>query len=133
VSAREPDPIRADRRREYRRRELPKDAACPECGEDDPRRLEEHEPGGRNNDPDGKVILCQLCHQTQSARQPELGVDLRANSARSVLERLISVLRGLAAMFEALTKSCMWWADRLAELVIALDKGLPQWRTLPEA
>src|SRR3954454_18504341 len=124
----DPDPIGADRRRERSRRELPAAAACPVCGERDPRRLELHEPGGRANDPDTRVVLCQLCHRVQTARQPELGVERSADPLRSLLERLVSVLRGLAAMFDELAHSCKWWSDRLAALVAALDARFPGWR-----
>lgn len=132
MSVREPDPIGADLRRERRRRDL-KGAVCALCGKDDPLRLEVHEPGGRANDPETRVVLCQLCHRLQSARQPELGVDLAHDPDRSWLERLVSWLRGLAGMFESLAESCAWWADRLVQLLDYLDKRYPQWRQNPGA
>jgi hypothetical protein len=133
MSPRDPDPIGNDLRRERRRRELPSGAACPHCGEDDPLKLEFDEPGGRANDPEGPVIVCSHCHRPRSAAQAGYGVELKADPDRSLLERMINVLRGLALMFEMLAASCKRWADWLTAFVRALDAHFPGWRELPEA
>ena len=133
MSPRDPDPIGNDLRREHRRRKLPKGAACPQCGEDDPLLLDVHEPGGRANDPDGSIIICRRCHPDHTAAQLDYGVELSADPTRAMPERLVSVFRGLALLFEMLAASCKYWADRLAAFIAALDANYPEWREMPEA
>ena len=133
----DPDPIGNDLREarasRARPRRLPEGASCPHCGEEDSAQLELHEPGGRANDPDGWVVMCKHCHRSHTAAQPGFGIDLGSDPNRTIPEQLISVLRGLALMFELIAESCRWWADRLAALVSGLDGEFPGWRELPEA
>ena len=48
-------------------------------------------------------------------------------------ERLISILKALAAFFEMLADACLRWAKALVRFVAGLDAEYPAWRTMPEA
>jgi hypothetical protein len=137
MTTRDPDPIGNDLRRakasRARPRRLPEGASCPHCGEDDPGKLQLHEPGGRANDPDGWVVLCKRCHRSHTAAQPGFGIELKPDPNRSMPEQLVSVLRGIGLLLELLAETCRWWADRLAALISGLDGGFPGWRELPAA
>src|SRR5205085_3674923 len=121
----DPDPIGNDLRRERRRRGMPEGAACIVCGETDPvalrkaRRsvLEVHHLGGEANDPDLTVVLCLNHHRIQTSDQPGAGVDLSRDPERTLPEKVISVLRGLALLFYALARSLTGLADKLAAFV----------------
>jgi hypothetical protein len=137
----DPSPIRGDARRARDRRRVPPDAACSFCGELNPAILREgetgvlqnHHLGGRANDADLEVVLCLNHHHLNTLGQGSAGVELRRDPARSMPERLESVLRGLAVFFELLARQLMGWADGLGALVAALDGNCPAWRALPEA
>ena len=137
----DPDPIGADKRRARRSRPLPPDAACVYCGEQNPLLLrpvkrgvlEPHHPAGESNDPDLVVVLCLTHHQLNTMGQLAAGVDLERNHERTVLDRLVSLLRGLAVFFASLATSLVGWADRLAALIQVFDAQWPAWRALPQA
>jgi hypothetical protein len=132
----DPDPIGTDLREARRARKLPKNAVCVICGQRDPEVLrsaprsilERHHLGGEANDAMLTVILCLNCHRLQTARQPTMGVELKESAARTDVERVISVLRGLALFFESLARALMDWAERLAAHVAVLDANCPGWR-----
>jgi hypothetical protein len=136
MSRLEPDPIGTDLRRARRARKLPKGAACVICGRDEPqvlrraRRslLEQHHLGGEANDASLTVVLCLNCHRLQTARQPTIGIELEEDPQRTDIERLVSVLRGLALFFEGLAQALMEWAARVAAHVARLDANCPGWR-----
>jgi hypothetical protein len=132
----EPDPIGTDLRRARRARKLSKDAACVICGQDDPevlrraRRslLEQHHLGGEANDAKLTVFLCLNHHRIQTARQATTGIELDREPDRTHVERLVSVLRGLALFFDSLAAALMAWAETLAAHVARLDANCPGWR-----
>jgi hypothetical protein len=132
----EPDPIGTDLRRARRARKLAKDAACVICGQDDPevlRRtnrtlLEQHHLAGEANDAKLTVSLCLNCHRIQTALQPTMGIELQEDPRRTDIERLVSVLRGLALFFETVASALMAWAETIAAHIGRLDASSPGWR-----
>jgi hypothetical protein len=138
---RDPDPIGNDVRRARRRRQLPPDAACVLCGDQNPEvlqlidasLLERHHVGGKANDQDLEVPLCLNCHEVEKLRQPGMGIELSHDRGRSMPEKLVSVLRGLALFCELLARRLISWADRLAAFVVELDGNCPAWRELEAA
>jgi hypothetical protein len=136
-----PDPIATDSRRARRRQKLPADAACADCGFQTPdlllragcNLLEADHTDGHANDPDLVGPLCPTHHAVHSEAQRRLGVDLRHDESRSLLERRAAGLRSRATFFRQLAEAELRDAERLAELVTALDLGFPAWRDLPEA
>ena len=92
--------------------------------------MERDHPGGRDNDAKLTVVLCLNHHRLSTNGQLAVGVELGENPARSMPERLESVLRGLAAFFAMLGESLMDWAGRLGAFVAALDANCPAWRGL---
>jgi hypothetical protein len=131
----DPDPIGTDLSRARRTRKLPPNAACVICGHTEPdalkraRRslLEQHHLAGKVNDDQLTVVLCLNHHREQTARQRGMGVELEEAPATDV-ERLVSMLRGLALFLEALAGSCVEWAERLAAHIARLDANSPAWR-----
>lgn len=138
---RDPDPIGNDVRRAHRRRKLPRDVVCVFCGEQNPEALEmvrasllqSHHVGAKANDPDLEVPLCLNCHAIEQQRQPGMGIERGRDPTRSMPEKLVSVLRGLALFFELLARRLMSWADRLGALIVELDGNCPAWRELEAA
>jgi hypothetical protein len=120
-------------RHERKARRLPPNAVCAVCGESDPRLLEVHHVAGAANDPESTVVLCLNHHRQQSADQRAAGVDLDPRRIRTLLERIVSWLRGLALFFAMLATGCRDMADRLAAFIEELDANFPGWRTLPKA
>jgi hypothetical protein len=137
----EQDPIGNDARERRRRGRLGPDAVCALCGErnlDVLHRtgralLERHHLAGEANDPDATVVVCQNCHAKLSSDQLRFAAQLMHDADRSMPEKLVEVLRGLALFFEHLARSCEVWAQRLAALVAELDEEFVGWRTLPGA
>lgn len=137
----DPDPIGADVRRAKSKRALPQEAACAYCGERNPKALtkvkagvlQRHHVGGEANDPELEVVLCLNCHQLNTIAQMDFGVEFSRNNRDLMPERLVSMLRGLAAFFALLARRLVSWADGLAALIVALDGHFPAWRALPEA
>jgi len=141
MTSRDPDPLGNRVRQEQRARQLPPEAACVYCGQDNPevlRRakrtvLNRHEPGGKANDPDLSVTLCLNCHELNTLRQAGFGVDLRRDPTRTMPEKLESVLRGLAAFFALLVDALMSWADKVSAFVEDLDANCDEWRDMGTA
>lgn len=129
----ERDPMNALIRRERAIRRLPSGAACVQCGETNPLLLEVHHVAGIANAPDESVVLCLNHHRLQSADQRAVGVDLDSRHDRTLLDRAVAWLRGLALLFSDLSSSCREMADRLAMFARALDANFKAWRTMPEA
>src|SRR4051812_8907301 len=98
-----PDPIGADRRAAEAARRLPADAACALCGERNPEvltrvgrsLLEQHEPGGRSNHREPRVVLCLNHHRIETTRQLAAGVSLESDEQRSRLEKMVSIVLGI--------------------------------------
>lgn len=136
-----PDPIGADGVREYARRKLPPSAVCVVCGERDATvlrqrertLLEAHHVAEEANDPELTVPLCLNCHRRQTNNQDAVGVVLDRDPSRSILEKLIGLLRGLGVFFEALARSLVSRAASLEQFVDELDAAMPEWRSLPGA
>jgi hypothetical protein len=135
------DEIRKEVRREVKRLRLgPGPRSCAVCGERDvivlkrtSRRLVEfHHLAGEANDPDLGVFLC-LTHHAVCTELMRSGIPLGRAERRSLLERLVAVLRGLSIFFELAAKLLAWWADALAALVGDLDAKYPGWRRLDNA
>jgi hypothetical protein len=135
------DELRKEVRREVWRLRLgPGVKECALCGEDDltvlkraSRTLVEfHHLAGRANDADLGVFLC-LTHHAKCTEAMRLGVRLNRAERRSLLERLVAVLRGLAIFFELAAKVLQSLADELAALVDVLDAEQPGWRTIDSA
>src|SRR5437016_6032999 len=116
-----PDPMSALLRQERAVRRLPPGAACAECGETDPVLLELHHLAGRANDEELVVVLCLNHHRRQSVNQTAVGVDLAAGQERSVPDRVVALLRGMALMFNSLAQGCGQMADRLTAFIAGLD------------
>jgi hypothetical protein len=134
------EPIKNDARRARRLRRARSDLVCVICGERElaafpkrPRVVEGHHAMGEANDRVVVVSLCLTHHALASELQRDLGVELRRLDDRSVLERLEAALRSLAGFFELLAESLIAWANRLRDLVAALDQAQPEWRQLPAA
>lgn len=129
------DPIGRDLSRTRARRRLESGAACVLCAERDPETLSErsvdasvlevHHLAGHANDEAMTVVLCLNCHRRMSARMASHGVDLVGGMDRSSIERLVSVLRGLAVFFEQLAHALMAWAHELTQSV-GLDPSEPE-------
>jgi hypothetical protein len=137
----EHDPIGNDARERRRRGRLGADAVCVLCGEGNldvlhhtsRALLERHHLAGEANDPDATAIVCQNCHAKLSADQQRYAAQLIRDGDRSMPERLVEVLRGLALFFEQLAGWCETWARRLAAFIADLDENAVGWRTLPSA
>jgi hypothetical protein len=134
-------PIANDRRRARRRQKLPDDAACALCGWKTPDALlrvgrnlleRDHVDGDANN-PELVVLLCPNCHAVRTEAQRRLGVDLRHDDSRTVIERLEAAHRSRASFDRLRADSDLKSADRLAALTEALDRRYPGWRQVPEA
>ncbi len=137
----EEDPIRSEARERRQRGRLGEHPVCVLCGEREipalravrASLLEGHHIAGKTNDPDATVILCRNDHARITAAQFKAGVRLDAEDERSMPEKLMEVLRGLALLFEALARACESWAWKLAALIEQLDENQPGWRALPAA
>lgn len=134
-------------RRAKQERRVGDDAVCVLCGYAEPEGLrrvpmgqltktvrsviEEHHVVGRANDPTLTVPLCLRCHaeSTEQLRRVEASMQ----PPRTLLDRLIAILRALAAFFMTLGKQFLNWASELAAFVQALDANCPKWRELEAA
>lgn len=129
----DPDPIDAAQRSARRTRAVPTDKVCAVCGEQRRPLLEKHHPPGRANDAQLTVWLCLNCHTAESLLQRGVGIDLAEDPDRTMPERLVSVLRGIAQFLERLALTLCSWADALAAFLTELDRLWPEWRTRPTA
>jgi hypothetical protein len=137
------DEIRNEIRAEVRRRRLGEQGvkACTLCGETTPAVLrrasralvEFHHLAGEANDPDLGVFLCLTHHRLCTELMCDRGVPLDRAARRSLLERLASLLDGLAVFFEIAARLLQVWAGELRALISALDRSQPGWRELGEA
>jgi hypothetical protein len=140
----EADPIRADARRARQRRRLGPDAACILCGVPDPEQLttmrrtllEEHHLAGRANDEQATVVVCLNHHAVLSNGQRDAGVFdptigpglFDADTAGSLLGRVVNALRSLAVFTHQLTGLFGRLADLLEHLGERLDDTCSGWR-----
>ena len=128
---REPDPVKADRRRSRKRAKLPADPACCICGETDPDVLEVQHVLGEETAPDMTVVLCRNDHARQTGAQhdqqslPLPGPARRRDTIVEVVER---ILRGLAVFAHSLAQALVGYADGLRAMVTGLDLDHPDWR-----
>ena len=131
--------IRKEIRREVRRLRLGNGVtSCALCGEGDTNLLkratrqlvEFHHLAGRANDPELGVFLCLTHHAWCTEAMRDAGVPLAHAESRSLLERLVAVLQGLAIFFQLAATLLTVWADQLAAFVGALDENYPEWRRL---
>lgn len=135
----EHDPIRNDARRANRQRRLGDDACCLNCGEAQmvtlvptaKSLLEAHHVVGKANDAELTVPLCRNCHAKLTESLRETGASMAP--PKTLLDRLVAVLRALAAFFRMLGEKCSEWAEKLAAFIRALDRHCAEWRTMPEA
>lgn len=141
MSTYEKEPIANDMRRSKRKRQLGESPSCVLCGFDDFDALipversmvERHHVIGRVNDDALTVPLCRNCHASISEAQRDMGIDLRKDTQRSLLEKLIDILHSLADFFFRLGTMCQQFAIQLAAFIKQLDTHCPTWRTMPGA
>jgi len=135
----EKNPVKTDARRAKRERRFGKDARCAHCGTGSLECLipvkaslvEGHHAVGRANDPDLEIPLCRNCHALATERQMQADVSL--TPPKTVLHKIVEVLKSLGAFFGQLTEKCFEWAQQLAQFIAALDARYPTWTQLPEA
>lgn len=134
-------------RRAKQQRRVGKDASCALCGYAEPEALrrapiskldrkarsiiERHHVVGRNHDQTLTIPLCRNCHAQATEQLRQKGVSMK--QPNTTLERLISILKALAAFFEMLGDACFRWAEALVRFVAGLDAEYPAWREMPEA
>jgi hypothetical protein len=135
-----PDPIGADLRRVSASRRITAGSTCVTCGEADPlvlksgrSVLEAHHLAGRANDADMTADVCLNCHRKLTDAQRNSGVPLAADPQRSLLERLVGWLRGLAVFCQHLAQNLLDTAHQLERCIAGLDREYPAWRSLPES
>lgn len=134
----ERDPIGNDARERRKSALLGREPACLVCGESDRDKLipvgrsiiEQHHVAGIANDRRLTVPLCRNHHAELTAGQVRAGMELEHEPARTMPERLVQVLHGLALLFETVGSSLEGWAEGLAALTAALDARYPEWRQL---
>jgi hypothetical protein len=134
-----PSEAASRRRKAQRSRRLPPNACCALCGERNPEMLkavsrtilQAHHFVGRENDGKATVVLCLNHHAIVTAKQ----VDLNASFGKpvSLLDKAVSMLRSLAALFYSIADVLMDLAAQLAALLRALTENHPSWSQLPEA
>jgi hypothetical protein len=133
------NPIQSTGRRKARERRLGMDAVCVLCLHPQlealtrVRRtlLEAHHVLGEVNAPNVLVPLCRNCHAKVTAQLLDVGASMRESPTH--LDRIISVLRALAAFFHELATMLFAQAERVVRFRNALDCHYPGWRTMPEA
>lgn len=132
-------PMNSAARHARRHRRFGPDAACVRCGITTPetlvpvkrRFLEDHHVCGHANDESLTVPVCRNCHAILTEAQHAAGVVFQAPP--TILHQLASALASLFAMLHDLSERGMSWADRLFDLIAALDARYPDWRAMPEA
>ena len=89
---------------------------------------DEH-PVGRHNDMGLTARFCKNCQAVFTERQRDHGVNLNRDPSRDPLDKLESLLRGLAAFFLHLVDSLTdTWPHRLHNFRQFLDDTYPDWR-----
>jgi hypothetical protein len=129
------DPIRSQMRRARKRRLLPPDAACVDCGEHNPEALirinrsvlEGDHALGEAIAPEVVLPRCRNCHAVKSARERCAGVELERERLTDPLRRAIAWLTAVALCFEQLAKSALDLAEQLRRLLAFLDARLSDW------
>ena len=89
---------------------------------------DEH-PVGRHNDMGLTARLCKNCQAVYTERQRDHGVNLKKDPSRDPLDKLESLLKGLAAFFLHIVESLLKvWLQRLADFRRFLDSTYPTWK-----
>jgi hypothetical protein len=135
------DPLKNELRRSRRKDRVEGLGVCTFCGETDfevlaPRKvrrslLNAHHIVLGRNDEELELILCLNCHAKAHAGMLAIHIDPKAQPP-GMLERLSIVLRALASFFGQLAHSVVRWAERIDDLIGALDANFPAWRELGE-
>jgi len=133
------NPIQRTGRRKARERRLGMDAVCVLCLHPQlealtlVRRtlLEAHHVLGEVNAPDILVPLCRNCHAKVTEQLLDAGASMKESP--TLLDRIVSMIRALAAFFHELAKMLFDGAERVVRFRSALDCNYPGWRTMPEA
>jgi hypothetical protein len=135
-----PDPIGADVRRERAARRISAGSVCVACGEADPAVLkggrsliEAHHIAGSANDRATAADVCLNCHRRLTNAQRDVGVSLAEDPSRTLLERVVGWVRGLAVFCQHLADRLLDVSHQLERLLAGLDANYPGWRTLQEA
>ena len=131
--------INTERRRARRSARIGPDARCVLCHAANPELLirvkrtilEAHHIVGLANDVTATVILCRNCHAKVTEKQREFGASFEV--PESLLDKAISVLRHLAALFYVVADMMRVLADQLVALLSGLSKRYPDWQAMPEA
>jgi HEAT repeat protein len=132
-------PIQQAGRRKARERRLGADAVCILCLHPQlealtlVRRslLEAHHVLGEVNAPDVLVPLCRNCHAKVTEQLLQVGASM--TESPTLLDRIASMIRALAAFLHELAKLLFDGAQRVVRFQNALDCNCPGWRTMPEA
>jgi hypothetical protein len=139
TTSKEHDPIRNDARRIARQSKLGTEAACVHCGEAQwetliptPKSLlEAHHVVGHANDAELTVPLCRNCHAKLTEQLRQNGTSM--GKPQTLLDRIVAILRGLAAFFRTLADKLSGWAEAVLRFIDGLDRIAPEWREMPEA
>lgn len=139
MTIKENDPIKNEARRARRQAQLGADAVCILCGETQwealttIRRslLERHHVVGKVNDAQLLVPICRNCHGVVTEDLRRVGASMDA--PRTVMDKIVAVLRALGAMLVRIGESLLEWADELDALKRGLDREYPEWSSMPEA
>ncbi len=121
------NPKRTAAREARQRRQLPPDAVCLTCSEDDPRVLELHHPVGRAHEPELTAALCKNCHG--KATEAQLREEVPLEAAPTIFHRVAAIFGGLAAFFRFLAESCDRLVDWMKAAIARLDASCPEWRS----
>jgi len=132
------NPIKTEVRKMNREDRLGADATCVLCGETALEALtpvsvaliEQHHPLGKNHEPDITVPTCRNCHAKLHEQAAQEGADLRKQP--NLLDRILQMLRALAAFFRMLGDALSRWARKLEALIQQLDGRWPEWRELKQ-
>ena len=132
------DPIRTELRRTKREERHGAGATCVICGESALETLiqapaaliEQHHPLGQNHEPDITLPVCRNHHAKLHEQYAQEGADLRTQP--TFMERLLQMLRALAAFFRMLGEAFASWAQKLERFLQQLDLRLPEWRELSQ-
>ena len=95
------------------------------------RLVEQHHVVGKRNDATLTVPICLSCHAVATEQLRSVAASMQ--QPRTLLEKLIAILKALGVFFKQLGESCLKWAAELAAFVQSLDARFPAWRTMPEA
>jgi hypothetical protein len=93
--------------------------------------LEAHHVVGKANDASLTIPLCRNCHAKLTEELQRLGASM--DHPPTLLDRVVAILRSLAAFFRTLAEKLSEWAEAVVRFIAALDDKDPTWRDMPEA